>query len=80
MLLSISSSCSAWPATGEINWIDEAFPEEIELTSCDDSIEKISMKNMKKVLYLKRSFIEAKLIAMMMTMTFFFDETLILYS
>ena len=37
MLLSISSSCSAWPATGEINWIDETFPEEIELTSCDDS-------------------------------------------
>ena len=37
MLLSISSSCSAWPATGEINWIDEAFPEEIELTSYDDS-------------------------------------------
>ena len=44
------------------------------------AIKKISMKNMKKVLYLKRSFMEVKLIAMMMTMTFYFDKTLIPYS
>ena len=43
-------------------------------------IKKISMKNMEKVLYLTRISMEAKLIAMMVTMTFFFDETFILYS
>ena len=26
-----------WLATGEINWIHEAFPEEIKLIWCDDS-------------------------------------------
>ena len=26
-----------WLATGQINWIGEAFPEEIELILCNDS-------------------------------------------
>ena len=26
-----------WLTSGEINWIDKPFPEEIELILCDDS-------------------------------------------
>ena len=63
---------NGWLATGEINWIDEAFPEEIKLILSMTVIKEISMKNMKKVLHLKRSCMEAKLIAMLMTMTFYF--------
>ena len=31
---------TGWLVTGEINWIDEAFPEEIELILCNDSDQK----------------------------------------
>lgn len=41
-------------------------------------IKKISITNMKEVLHLKKRFMEAKLIAMIVTMSFYFDETLIL--
>ena len=60
-------------------WIDEAFPKEIKLIFVMTAIKKISMKNMKKVLYLKRSVMESELIVMLMTMIFYLDETLVQY-
>ena len=67
-------------ATGEINWIDEAFPDEIKLILCDDRDQEDINEEYGEILYLTRISMEAKLIAMMVTMTFFFDETFILYS
>ena len=72
---------NGWLATGEITWklVTRIFHRKSRLFYVMIEIKKISMKNMKKELYLKKTFKDAKLIVMM-TMTFSVDETLVLYA
>ena len=65
---------NGWLATGETNGLARLFQRKSSLFYVMTATKKIS-KNSKRVPYLNRSFI-IKLIAMMMTMTFYFDETL----
>ena len=69
---------NGWLATGETNELARLFQRKSSLFYVMTATKKIS-KNSKRVPYLNRSFI-MKLIAMMMSMTFYFDETLKLCS
>ena len=78
----IKKTDNGWLATWEKNWIERLFQRKSSFQAMSQGnpvTKKILTKNMKKVLYLKRSFMEAKLITILMTMTFYFDETLLLY-
>ena len=63
---------NGWLASGEINWIDEAFPDETEHILCDGSDQEDINKE-----YEESTSSEEKVYGS--EMFFYFDETLILY-